>query len=88
MKKIKEKELLEELEKAVGIKTVAYEQIRECISLASVIPDVLEIWSKRLPRKSAMDIQEKARELFGWSAEPRTIKECEDFIRSLLKEGS
>lgn len=31
------------------------------------------------------DIQEKARELFAWSAEPRTITECEDFIRSIKK---
>jgi len=32
-----------------------------------------------------MDIQEKARELFAWSATPRTITECEDFIRSIMK---
>ncbi|MCK4760500.1 MAG: hypothetical protein KAT69_10655 [Candidatus Aminicenantes bacterium] len=38
--------------------------------------------------KAMPDIEEKARELFAWSADPRTIKECEDFIRSLLKEES
>lgn len=30
-------------------------------------------------------IGKKARELFGWSADPRTIAECEGFIRSVLK---
>lgn len=37
-------------------------------------------------KKSKVDIEEKARELFAWSADPRTIKECEDFIRSIVKE--
>jgi len=31
-------------------------------------------------------IGNKGRELFGWSADPKTIKECEDFIRSLVEE--
>ena len=31
-------------------------------------------------------IGEKVKELFGWSANPKTIKECRDFIRSLIKE--
>jgi len=31
-------------------------------------------------------IEEKTRELFGWAAEPHTVKECRDFLRSLFEE--
>jgi len=37
-------------------------------------------------KKSKLDIEIKARELFAWSADPRTIKECEEFIRAIVKE--
>ena len=43
---------------------------------------VLELEEK----KPKIDIEEKGRELFAWSAEPRTIKECEDFVRAIVKE--
>lgn len=38
------------------------------------------------PKIDIIFIGNKARELFGWSAEPRTIKECEEFLGSLLNE--
>jgi len=40
-----------------------------------------------LVKKPRLDVEEKARELFSWSAEPRTIRECEGFIRSLVEEN-
>lgn len=48
MRKLSEKELLEELDKAVGLKTVAYLQIREHISLAKALPDALKEVGKSL----------------------------------------
>ena len=47
---------------------------------------LLKIENLQKPELDKIFIGEKARELFGWSADPRTIKECEDFIRSLFGE--
>ena len=33
-----------------------------------------------------LDVQEKGRELFAWSAQPHTIGECVSWIEDLLKE--
>ena len=32
-----------------------------------------------------IDVEELARELFGWSADPHTISECEEYIRSIYE---
>ena len=49
---------------------------------------VIEKCLALLKEKKAYEIfiGKKARELFAWSAEPRTIKECEDFVRALFEE--
>lgn len=32
------------------------------------------------------DVEEKGRELFGWSADPHTISECVSWIEALIRE--
>lgn len=32
------------------------------------------------------DADEEARALFAWSADPRTISECEDYLRALINK--
>ena len=54
----------------VGKERQAYEQIRRLIQR-----EVSEEF-----------VEKKVRELFGWSADPETIKECENFIRLFIKE--
>lgn len=51
-----------------------------------LIKDSCKALALKLEQKIEVDIEMKGRELFGWSAEPRTIKECEDFIRSFIEE--
>ncbi len=52
-----------------------------------IMKDTIKTLEKMLEEKpEPLDLEQKARELFSWSADPRTIKECEDFIREVIKK--
>jgi len=51
-----------------------------------LIKDTCKALVLKLEEKPRVDIEKKGRELFAWSADPHTIKECVAFIRTLLKE--
>lgn len=52
-----------------------------------IMKDTIKTLEKILEEKpEPLDLEQQARELFSWSADPRTIKECEDFIREFVKK--
>lgn len=98
MKELSKEKLLEELDKAVGIKTAAYEQIKKMIKGGIPIlwrhdqwltlkrrPSITEEWVKKKADKLASIITDYM-PYGAKSAEPFEVGELQDFIRSLVEE--